>query len=274
MEELKFIANEDGYQSRYLDILELDNERQRRLFYGSRLYSINYVTRKETDTHIYWSLSNKEPKLFNNKFFFAHKNLQGVTYDKKTKSIKIWFGQKIYELERTIVDDILNTFDCRWVHSIPLSINKIISTTIFKRILKKKITTQEEICRDYFKVSPFKDKEVDIDLYIKTFENYQGSTKAFNKYFTIAQDCNVMLKFLVDNNYVQAYSNYLIEELVNSAIILDKPIDFKMSIDELLKLNDQYGEYIRQQDIIYEFFNEYDYERATGKARFLEQLER
>lgn len=260
MEELKFISSKEQYEYYYIEILKLDADRQRRLFYGNRLIPFSYCTRKETDTHIYWSVSSKDPKLFNNKLFFVHKNTQGVTYDKKTKSIKLWFGKKFYELTREVVDDILDVFDCKWVHKVPGSIISLITTTIFKKILKKKVNSTEDICREYFKVAPFKDKGVDIDLYIKTFKNYQGSPKAFNKYFIIAEDCNVMLQFLIDNNYVQAYSNYLIDELVNSAIILDRPIDFNMSIERLTELNVEYREFIRQQDIIYDFFNEYNYE--------------
>ena len=58
------------------------------MYYTDAALIFGYSTRKETDTHIYWTSSVKKPRVENNKFFYQHTNDCGVTYDKVKKSIK------------------------------------------------------------------------------------------------------------------------------------------------------------------------------------------
>ena len=160
MEELTFILNEDAYIKSYKEILELPIERQRRLFFARQLHDVRYITKKETDTHIYWSCSEKKPKFYNNKLFFSHRNSQGMTYDKKKKSVKIWFGMRYSELPMELRRNVLETFDMYWVMQLSNGISSLISNTVFGKIIKGKINNAYEICQAYFKVAPYKTKNV------------------------------------------------------------------------------------------------------------------
>jgi hypothetical protein len=261
MENVTFITGEDQYLRYYKSVFELSEDRQRRMFYGQKIHSFQYITRKETDTHIYWAVTNKTPKYYNNKLFFYHKNTQGVTYTKKTKSVKVWFGEKYYSLSNDMLSDIYNHLDCNWIKKVPLNLCSIINNTIFNNIIKGKVTNVKEICKAYIKSSSYKNRDIDIDLYIKTFTKNSNSPKTFTDYFIIAKDCNHLLKFIIKNtDRFGGFYNYSVDDFVRNAMILNKPVDFKKSKESLLELNKDYIEIIKKEDIIYEFFKENSYD--------------
>ena len=86
-----------------IDLLEMNKsnspEKQRYDYYKGTLYGLTYATRKETDTHVYWSISNRQPRFENGKLFYTNNNSQGATYDKSTKKLKIWFGSNMYAFD-------------------------------------------------------------------------------------------------------------------------------------------------------------------------------
>jgi hypothetical protein len=261
MENVTIIAGEIQYNMYYTSIIELPPDRQRRFFYGNLISSFEYITRKETDTHIYWAVSNKIPKHYNNKLFYHHKHTQGVTYDKQTKNVKIWFGEKYYNLSNIIIHDIYKVFKIDWINTVPMNIQTLINNTIFTKIIKGKITDLRGLCLAYFKTSPYKHRDVNVDLFIETFTKNMVSPKAFTEYFLIAEDCNDMLKFIIDNtDQYGGFYNYSLDIFIRNAIILDRPVDFKTTQEKLLELDKDYSEIIKKQDIIYEFFKENKYD--------------
>lgn len=256
MEKLTFILNEIAYIKNYKEILELPVERQRRLYYGRQLYDIRYITKKETDTHIYWAASEKRPKFYNNKLFFSHKNSQGITYDKKKKTIKIWFGMKYTDLLIELRLNVLETFEMHWVMQLSSSIQTLISNTIFSNIIKGKIKTATDICQGYLKVAPYKAKDVNLDLFTNVFSNLEMSPKSLSNHFMVAEDCNVLLQHIEKNANKSFYFNTYIENLVEKAIILNRELDFNISDEEVNKLYQEYSEIITRDDIIYEYFKQ------------------
>jgi hypothetical protein len=260
MEELTFILNEDAYIKSYKEILELPIERQRRLFFARQLHDVRYITKKETDTHIYWSCSEKKPKFYNNKLFFSHRNSQGMTYDKKKKSVKIWFGMRYSELPMELRRNVLETFDMYWVMQLNNGISSLISNTVFGKIIKGKINNSYEICQAYFKVAPYKAKNVDLELFTDVFSKLDMSPKSLSNHFMVAIDCNVLLQQVKEKATNGFYFNTYIDFLVEKASILNKEVDFNISNEEADKLCQEYNKIIKRDDIIYEFFKENDYE--------------
>jgi hypothetical protein len=260
MEKLTFIYGEDIYLRHYKTILELPAERQRRLYYGKRLYDVRYITKKETDTHIYWSISEKKPKFYNNKLFFAHKNLQGVSHDKSKKTTKIWFGQKYAEMASEIKKDILVTFDMSWVLRTSHGIQSLISNTIFDKIIKGKISNSYELCQAYLKVAPYKNKQIDIELFTDVFSKLEMSPKSLSNHFIVAKDCNVLLKHIMQYTTNGYYYHSAMDNLVMNACILNEEVDFSISNEESYDINEKYIKVIAREDAIYEYFKENDYE--------------
>jgi hypothetical protein len=260
MEKLTFILNEDAYIKNYKEILELPIERQRRLFFGRQLFDVRYITKKETDTHIYWACHEKKPKFYNNKLFFAHTNRSGVTYDKKKKSIKIWFGIRYSDLPMELKINVLETFDMYWVMKLSNGISSLISNAIFGNIIKGKIKNAKDICQAYLKVAPYKAKDIDLELFTNVFSKLDMSPKSLSNNFIVAIDCNVLLQQIEKSSTNGFYFNTYIEILVEKASILNKNVDFNITNEEADKLCQEYNEIIRKDDIIYRFFKENDYE--------------
>jgi hypothetical protein len=247
MEKLQILDGGYSYNN-YKEIMQYSEEKQRMLFYGKQVYDCSYIIRKETDTHIYWKVVNKTPKFYNNKLFYKTENKSGITYDKKTKSIKIWFGLPYYRLSNIILDDVYSTFKKKWVLKCSTGIGSLINNTIFKRILKDKVLNEKDICRDYLKTCPYKHKEIDLDQFKNFASSLYTSPKTYSDYFLCAKDCSDLMKFLPNNTY-----NPVVDSLVNKALMLDEKLDFSLSQNEFDNLEIKWTKLVSDKNIILQF---------------------
>ena len=94
MEEIKYLQGLEEFQ-KFREQQKQPEHIQRFLYHSQKLYNFRLVNRKETDTHIYWSVNIYKPMFNNNKLFLLRQKDCGVTYDKEKKTIKSWFGNKI-----------------------------------------------------------------------------------------------------------------------------------------------------------------------------------
>jgi hypothetical protein len=247
VEKFNIITGENDYE-KYKTLLDSHIEKQRLWFYGYTSHPLSYGSKKETDTHIYWSHTVKTPKIYNSKFFFKHENTSGITYDKKAKSIKIWFGQRYDRLIPALIDDVYKTFNAEWVLKIDPSFPSLINNTIFKRILKHKVNNVEDICRDYLKTCPYRNRIIDLNLFVKLLET-GFNVKAFSNYFIVAEDCNDLLRYFLNGH---GYS-MLSDDIVRNGLILDRKVDFTKDTKYLEELNEDWKSVVEREKIINEF---------------------
>lgn len=252
MESVTIIAGKEIYD-RCQEIMNLSPEIQRIRFYRMDFNTGTYTNKKETDTHIYWSTSIKKPMFENNKLFFKRQTLQGMTYDKSTKKIKIWFGNHISGLNHDIYNDVAKNF-APWLMNLPHSIRTLLNNTIFSKIISQKVNSPQELVNEYLKTSSYKKMNVDKELFYKTFNNnlYNHSPKIFKNYFLCANDINEALMY-ISNKYKDIY--YIdgpYEHLCYYAVQLDKKVDFHMSETEVETLILEYKELVQQKIKIYE----------------------
>lgn len=74
------------------EYLEYPVEEQRFLFYHNRIYDFRLLKMIETETSVYW-IEDKYKPMFTNKLFYFSKGDSGITLDKKTRDVKIWYGK-------------------------------------------------------------------------------------------------------------------------------------------------------------------------------------
>jgi len=249
MDKVTIIEGKQSYD-KYLENISLPIEKQRMLYYSRELYDLVYYNRKETDTHIYWSQVSKKPKMYTGKLFYKHTNDHGITYDKKTKTLKIWFGHSYYKVPNILIDDVYKKFKINWVKKLDTTYTSLINNTIFKNIVKGKITNKKELCQAYLKVSPYKHRDVDVNLFIKATSNMYYQPKALSNYFMCAKDCNVLLQSFINKG---SHYNPHLDTLVERAMMLGEQIDFSLNHHELNLLSDEFHEIIKKENIINTF---------------------
>lgn len=240
MDKLTILCNKDIYEE-HLKILSYEPDLQRIYFYKNETIRFIYENRKETDTHIYWSCIDRKPMFENDKFFYTRKAVSGITYDRKKKSAKIWFGQHYNKLSSSMRDDCFLLLAPWVINKTSYSLKTLINNTIFSKILGGKINNPKELVEAYLKNSPYKNMDVDVDLFLKVFneESAYHSVKAFKTLLLSATNINDAIKYI--NKYVgSAYVNYdHIMSLATVASMLNIKIDVNMSYKKAAELEDE-----------------------------------
>lgn len=245
MEKITFLAAKDLYDQQYKFIIEQNTDYQKLQFYQGSVYSFNYTTKKETDTHIYWSTSNKKPMLENDKLFFKHKNIEGASYDKETKKIKIWFGKKFNHIDSIMSSDILKTLvpwyevntNLDFMNGNHNSYLNMMTNEILNKMVKGTIKDTKGIIDAFCKYSPYRNFNLNtkkIEFIINNSSGY-WNIRNFKLIFLASKEPNDVINYIHKNlstHYVK------LDELINIsrvALSIGQNIDINWSHEELVE---------------------------------------
>jgi hypothetical protein len=213
---------------------------QRYKFYKGDLYPFNVINKKETDTNIYWSLTIKTPRFENNRLFYLSKNKSGVTFDKAKKTIKIWFGHNITTLEHDIMPDIIKTFQLDWFSNMSNSLKTLLNNTMLQNCIKGKITNPRDYVKAYLKTSPYKNLDISVELFYKTFSDTRiGSPKSYKKTILYSVNPNESLEY-IGRTFNQSSINSTIYDLFNQAELLDRKVNIKWSESRMKEIHKEW----------------------------------
>ncbi len=252
MDELKIITNIELYRE-HLAVLNYPPELQRIYFYSSKAPRFTYESRKVTDTHIYWSMVERIPMFENGIFFYRRKAHHGVTYDRKKKTTKIWFGDNLNKLPHGLKTDCLELLAPWVLKKVSNSLMTLINNTMFSKIINGKIKNTTELVEAYLKTSPYKNMDVDVKLFLKVFGNknsYQ-SVKSFKDLLLCASNINDAIKYVqkqVSKHYIHSDALLNLSPLAN---MLGIKIDVKMSHKNAVELYDELKTQVAKNIIIY-----------------------
>jgi hypothetical protein len=73
--------------------IEKPIEEQLFLYHTKNVSKFSLLKKVTTDTHVYWIESVHTPR-FNKKLFYTNNASTGISLDKKTKVVKLWFGKR------------------------------------------------------------------------------------------------------------------------------------------------------------------------------------
>ncbi len=225
MEQLDIISNQESYDNS-IEYINSSLEMQRFAYYKQKAFPFTYATRKETDTHVYWSLTEAKPRFENNRLFYSRNNRYGATYDKTKNDFKLWFGKPAYEIPGVLMSDIIAFFKLEWYISMSSSLQSLLNATMLKNMVKGKITNPRDYVRAYLKTSPYRKMDVSVELFYKVFNNGNiNSPKAFRKILEHSTNVNHAIEFLSQNSYLP----HNVRDLYDQAAILDRKVNPKWS---------------------------------------------
>ena len=212
-------------------------ETQRFKFYSGDIVAAIYAKRKETDTHVYWSISHRTPRFENGRLFYSHKNSQGATYDKATKKLKIWFGTNMHAFDSRLKHDILKFFNIDWYDTLG-NHKELMNASMLEKMIKGKITNHRDYIKAYLKTSPYKKMDVSVELFYKTFKDGYRSAKGSRKFLEYSTDINHVLEMLQGETM-----NHIIHDLYEQAAMLDRRVNPKWSEK---RMNEVHAEWTRE----------------------------
>ena len=223
MEEVTIIDGKTLYNEKYKFLLEQDVEYQKLKFYSGQIHSFEYSSKKITSTHIYWSTSIKTPMFENNKLFFKHKNTSGASYDRKTKKIKIWFGQSIRDLNSNLRVEIFCHLIPWFISSNDYTIRQnyitIITNGILNRMIKGSIKCNEDIIKAFCKYNPYRTFNLDTKkLNIVLSETSYINLRQFKYVFLASENPNDVVDFMYNNR--KSTSSYITDHIEISKLAL------------------------------------------------------
>lgn len=241
MEKITFLAGKEQYDEQYKFILDQSTEYQRLRYYQGSIYTFSYITKKETDTHIYWSESSKKPMFENDKLFFKHTNVQGASYEKRTKKIKIWFGKKFNSIGFEIQKDVLNTLvpwfdlvDIRYQHNNYIT---LITNEILNKMVKGSIECTEGIIQAFCKYSPYRKFNLDTKKldFITNNSKIHFNLRNYKLIFLASKNPNDVVDYIYKN--INSHFTMLtnLNETAMTALAIGKNIDVNWTNEELSK---------------------------------------
>ena len=243
MEKITFLTGKDMYDKQYKFMLDQNAEYQKLRFYQGSLYSFSYATKKETDTHIYWSVSGKKPMLENDKLFFKHENLQGASYEKRTKKIKIWFGKKFNTMDAMLSTDILNTLVPWYLHVHDANVItgshnnylNIMTNEILNKMVKGTIKDTKGIVDAFCKYNPYRNFNLDtakIDYIMSNSQAY-FNIRSFKLIFLASENPNDVVEHVYKNLNTHYIRLNDLENTARIALSIGQTIDINWTNEEL-----------------------------------------
>lgn len=148
------IINEIIIKETYLcnrEIFSLSNEEQRDLFYYADINKDSYVHKiNDFDDKICYSQSQLTLR-FNNKLYIQRKTNKGLTFNKITKKLRVWFGNEIgFFLTEEKCLPLLKQLNIDWVTP---DLLQIIRKSSLERILAGKMTNPMQLAKYYLRTS-------------------------------------------------------------------------------------------------------------------------
>jgi hypothetical protein len=231
------ISNIAAYE-KHLEYLQEPLETQRFLYFTNRTYSFAYTGKLETDEYIYWSHTQVLP-MFGKKLFYKYKNVEGVTYNKATKKIKVWFGKRIQY--SNYVQLLADEFNLKWFSEMPSELKMCVGNSLMSRVINGKIKNPIEYCNALIKSNP-KLRGVDIcpnalyKCFVETNPNYYSLV-------------NTLMLLVDPNDYLNDANAKLpinFQSLKSDALVLNRKLDHRWSDEESKAITQDWQKEIRR----------------------------
>jgi len=198
-------------------------EEQKFLFYDRHVIAFQTLRVTETETNIYWAEDEFKPK-FNGKLFYTSYGKSGISLDKKTRNVKLWFGKKPHVV---LIDSFYAYMSCDWHPMLPRTFSDYFTISLAKDIAKGKVTSIADFAKHLSKRS-LMFKGIDPEFIVKLIysfrfnhNDYYISLDILSNMLRIAKDPTAAIDFVCSsiNNF------YPVQELARKAICMDEKVD-------------------------------------------------
>lgn len=246
----KIFYNKQGYDDA-MKMLEDSAEWQRFNFHSNKIYTISYGHMKETDTHVYFSMCALKP-MFNKKLFFKRKTLEGVTYNKETRELKVWFDKQFYTLTTYMQSEIVNHFKVEWFDAMPWTLKNMATNTLIKRVIEKKITNPKDYTKAFLRTYFPKTTEISHHKFYNLFRenSHLQSPRAYFEKMIHCTDPNDYINLMCSGADFEYSSDYvLLNEMMQQAKILDEKINIKWSDARMKEVHNEWTKRIMELEV-------------------------
>ena len=262
-----------GYKESYFNHKAKPIEQQRFAFFGGKVHGYHEVSRKETDTHIYWVQNSAAPK-WNSKsgLYLRNTSSHGATYDKATKKFKWWYGKQITVTGSVILKDMCDYFKAEWFNNAPINLKISTTNSTFEKVLKGKITNPRDLIKAIIKANPtMRNLDIPTELVWKWLNTGNSARiQSLSDMMSVAKDPTHVLEFILDPK--NSFMHHELLDLIKQAQMLGRKIDFKWSMNRMKEVHNEWTKEIMDIEQEYVEKIEYNYKNELPSNGCLELI--
>jgi len=204
-------------------IKEFAPDVQRWMVFSKKFTGMTYKEIYENDEKI--CFSSKEVVVgFGTAFYRRDKVRSGMSYDKKTRKVKTWFGKTGKNIHA--ICELFKYTGNEWVCILPHSITQVITDTTLGLILSKKITNPTQLIRRWVSTS-LKIKGLSPKYFYKLAQEAPNTTLAYySRFLKQAKNPAAYLKHIVEEGEPEG-SQY--KDILDQAMMLGEKVDHRWS---------------------------------------------
>lgn len=237
--ETIFLMNEKAFLTSRENI-EKPIEEQLFLYHNKNISKFSLLKKVITDTHVYWIESVYTPR-FNKKLFYTNNASSGISLDKKTKAVKLWFGKRP---NPTLIQSFIAYHNAFTDDPLPWILTSYFTKSLAQDIAKNKVNNFDDLAVHLSKRS-LMFKTIDAEdiktlIYKLTYNttNYV-SLGALTDLIKVSKNVNEAIDYLLSTS-----EDYKCYNLINKAMAVNELVDIssKNSVNaELQRINVLYG---------------------------------
>ena len=199
----------------------------------------------EDDTK--WCLAFNEYKIHigTNHFYTKRKTGSGLTFDKKTKKVKQWYG-KTFHLDTTVVKFLTDNkiANIEWIEEMhPAYCASILKTnTILSRVLSGKLTNWRDTIKHYLKYSLKINVSPELYYqYLKKVSTNRGNLQSINYTLKHVVNADAVIKRVLDGNlFTDSQQQYDFDDLIRQGMLLGRKVDVNWSHNRMKQVHNEW----------------------------------
>lgn len=237
--ETIFLMNEKAFLTSKENI-EKPVEEQLFLYHTKSVSKFSLLKKVITDTHVYWIESVYTPR-FNKKLFYTNNASSGISLDKKTKAVKLWFGKRPNPI---LIESFIAYHNAFTDDSLPWILTSYFTKSLAQDIAKNKVNNFDDLALHLSKKSlMFKTidaKDIKTLIYKLNYaRNNYISLSTLSDLMKVAKNIDEAIDYLFTTT-----DDWRCTQLISKAIALNESVDMssKNSVNvELQRINILYN---------------------------------
>jgi hypothetical protein len=173
----------------------------------------------------------------------SDKDRRGLTYDKKTKKVKLWYNSNMYSFSQHEMNSLFDHMEVSWFKDTYDVLTGLVTPTMLGKVFSGKITDELGFCKEFIKSKPWlKNSDVTPEklesLLAHMRTNNMVRLGAFIQSFSVAKSGRDLCDQIINGN---SNKYHLIYQVIAQALALNEKIDFSKDVEEIMKLEEQFN---------------------------------
>ena len=234
---------------RHREFFTFSPERQRMEYYMNKnFYNTNYVYLYSDDDKVCLANEIRRIRIGTTGKAWAQsdKDRRGLTYDRKTKKVKLWYNSNMYGFSPYEMNSLFDHMNVSWFKDTYDALSGLVTPTMLGKVFSGKITDVPGFCKEFIKSKPWlKNSDVTPEkleaLLVHIRANNTARLGALIQAFSVAKSGRVLCDKIMSSGINDFYMLY---EIIQHALALDQKIDFSIPEQEIEKLSNTFKKMI------------------------------